>query len=229
MAKKKKKNKEIPGPLVLREHTLFAIKANNLDDASIQEKDSMECLGARSYFTTINTTSNKVTITPNNDKEDNNFRNLTSLGKAETKSLEWSRVGKNGKEEEKVGANNPEITAWIKGTALNPATSTASTSTSPPTVPRPTTIMTISVNKLTPAIQKLIKVITNSNIKINSDDCVMVVAFQQQGIHTFNDLQMFEFTAQFENAFSTYKANDANIGTNSGPDVIIITEIEMCI
>ena len=89
-------------------------------------------------------------------------------------------------------------------------------------------IMTNSVENLTPAIQKLIKVITNSNKKIDGD-CVMAVAFQQQGIHTFIDLQMFEFTTEFENFFSTYKANDADIETNSGPDVVIITGIKMYI
>ena len=52
-------------------------------------------------------------------------------------------------------------------------------------------IMTNSVKNLTPAIQKLIKVITDSNIKIDGD-CVMAVAFQQQGIHTFKDLHMFD-------------------------------------
>ena len=88
---KRKKNKEIPAPL-LREQTLFAIKANNLD-ASIQEEDSTECPGARLYVTAINTTNNKVTTTTN-DKEDNDSRNLTSLGKAETESSGWSKVKK---------------------------------------------------------------------------------------------------------------------------------------
>ena len=86
---KKKKNKETPAPL-LREQTLFAIKANNLD-ASIQEEDSTECLGARLYVTAINTTNNKVTTTTK-DKEDNDFKNFTSLGKAETKSSGWSKI-----------------------------------------------------------------------------------------------------------------------------------------
>ena len=89
MAKKKKKNKKTPAPL-LREQIFFAIKAND-SDVLIQEEDSIECPGARSYVTAINTTTNKVPIATNN-KEDNNFRNFTSLGKAETKSSGWSKV-----------------------------------------------------------------------------------------------------------------------------------------
>ena len=55
----------------------------------------------------------------------------------------------------------------------------------------------------------------------------MAVAFQQQGIYTFYDLQMFDFTNEFENYFSTYKANDADVGTNSGKDVFIRMGIKM--
>ena len=87
-------------------------------------------------------------------------------------------------------------------------------------------IMTNSVKNLTPAIQKLIKVIADSNIKIDGD-CVMVVAFQQQGIHNFNNLQIFDLQYKFKNSFTTYKAKDADVGTNSGTDVFIRMGIKM--
>ena len=89
-------------------------------------------------------------------------------------------------------------------------------------------IMTNAVKYLTPAIHKLIKIITNSNIKIDGD-CVVAVAFQQQGIHTFKDLQMFANINEYENSLSTFKANDADLGTNSGTDVFIKTGIKMYI
>ena len=88
--------------------------------------------------------------------------------------------------------------------------------------------MTNSVRNLTPTIQKLIKVITDSNIKIDGD-CVMAVVFHQQGIYSFYNLQMFDFTTEFENSFSTYKAKDADVGTNSGTDVFIRMGIKIYI
>ena len=57
----------------------------------------------------------------------------------------------------------------------------------------------------------------------------MAMAFHRQGIYTFSDLQNFDFTDQFKNSFSAYKVNDANAGTNSGMDVIIVQEIKMYI
>ena len=88
--------------------------------------------------------------------------------------------------------------------------------------------MTNSVKNLTPAIHKFIKIVTDSNLKIHCN-CVIAVAFQQQEIHTFKDLQMFDFINEFENSFSTYKANDADFKTNSGTDVFIKTGIKMYI
>ena len=52
-------------------------------------------------------------------------------------------------------------------------------------------IMTNSVKNLTPGIQQLIKVSTDSDVKIDGD-CVMAVAFHQQGIYFFYNLQMFD-------------------------------------
>ena len=63
-------------------------------------------------------------------------------------------------------------------------------------------------------------------MKIDGDS-VMAVAFQQQGILTFKDLQIINFKDDFENMFSTYKVNDADIGTNSGPDAAIIGGVKM--
>ena len=65
-------------------------------------------------------------------------------------------------------------------------------------------------------------------MKIDGDS-VMTVAFQQQGILTFKDLQMFDFKKDFKNMFSTYKVNNADIGTNSGPDAAIIGGVKMYI
>ena len=81
-------------------------------------------------------------------------------------------------------------------------------------------IMTNSVKNLKPAIQQSIKVITDNDIMIDVE-CVMTVAFHQQGIYSFYDLQMFDFTNDFDNCSSTYKAKDTNVGTNSGTDVFI--------
>ena len=59
------------------------------------------------------------------------------------------------------------------------------------------TIMTNSVKNLKPSIHKLIRVITGTNITIDGD-CVMAVAFQQQGILTLKDLQMFDYKSIWE-------------------------------
>ena len=88
--------------------------------------------------------------------------------------------------------------------------------------------MTNSDKNHTPAIQKLTKVITDSNIKIDGD-CDMAVALQQQGIHNFTDLQMFDIRYEFENSFTTYTAKDTDVGTNSQPDVFIRMGIKMYI
>ena len=90
------------------------------------------------------------------------------------------------------------------------------------------TTMTNSVKNLKPSIHKLIRVITDSNVTIDGD-CIMAVAFQQQGISTFKDLQMFDLRNDFENVFSTYKANDADDGTNSGVEVTIVGGVKMYI
>ena len=90
------------------------------------------------------------------------------------------------------------------------------------------TTMTNSVKNLSPLIHKLIRVITDSNATIDGD-CIMAVAFQQQGISTFKDLQMFDLRNDFENVFSTYKANDADDGTNSGVEVTIVGGVKMYI
>ena len=75
----------MPAPL-LRKQTEFAIKATNLD-ASIQEEDSTECLGARLCVNTITTTNSSITTRPKN-REDKDISNFTSLGKTDTKSLD---------------------------------------------------------------------------------------------------------------------------------------------
>ena len=89
-------------------------------------------------------------------------------------------------------------------------------------------IMTNSVKNPTMAIQQLIKVITDSDIKIDGD-CVIAVAFHQQGIYSFDDLQTFDFTNDFETCFTTYKAKDADVGTSSGTDIFIKMETKMYI
>ena len=91
-----------------------------------------------------------------------------------------------------------------------------------------TTIMSNSVADLKPSIHKLIRVITDSNTKIDGD-CVMAVAFQQQGILIFKSLQMFDFKNDLENMISTYEINNADAGTNSGANAAIIGGIKMYI
>ena len=65
-------------------------------------------------------------------------------------------------------------------------------------------------------------------MKIDGDS-VMAVALQQQQIRNFKDLQMFNFKDDFKNMFSTYKVNDADVGTNSGPDATIMGGVKMFI
>ena len=88
--------------------------------------------------------------------------------------------------------------------------------------------MTNSVSNLTPVIGKIIKLITNSNPTIYGT-CIMAIVLHQQGMYTFNSLQTFDFTNEFENCFSAYKVDDVDAGTNSGTDVVIVQGIKMCI
>ena len=151
MGRKKNKNKKTPPTKLLKEQALFAIKTSDLD-TSIQEQDSTECPGAKSYASVINTTTDIVTTTTTNDKEDNDLGKLTTLGDTGNKTSEWT-VKENRK---KKGNNNHATSSWIQRTALNPAISPTSKLPPTPTVASTTTIMTNSVADLKPAIHKLI-------------------------------------------------------------------------
>ena len=90
MGRRKNNNQKTQPTKLLKENTLFGIKTVDLE-TSIQQEDSTEYPGAKSYTTAINTTTNMVLATTN-DEEDNNFRNLTTLGKAATETPGWIEV-----------------------------------------------------------------------------------------------------------------------------------------
>ena len=58
MGKEKNRNKKTPPTKLLKEQALFAIKTRDLDKL-IQEVDSTECPGAKSYASAINTTTDR--------------------------------------------------------------------------------------------------------------------------------------------------------------------------
>ena len=151
MGRKKNKAKNTLPTGLLWDQALFAIKTSDLD-TSLPEGDSTECPCAKSYASTINTTTDIVTTTTTNDKEDNNLGKLTTLGDTGNKTSELI-VKKNRK---KKGNNNSATSAWISRTALNPAISSTSKLPPTPSVASTTTIMMNSVADLKPAIHKLI-------------------------------------------------------------------------
>ena len=85
MGRKKNKDKKTPPTKLLKEKALFAIKTSDLD-TSILEGDSMECPGAKSYASVINTTT---------DREYNNNTKGTTIISKYQHSMSNTNIFKN--------------------------------------------------------------------------------------------------------------------------------------
>ena len=192
-------------------------------NTQIGEDKNTDCLGTTAYLIAATTTTIDNTVTKPEEKVGNNISNFTCLGTTEPGIGDWPILTLEQRGKKK---NNPKMTAWIKKTALGSATTVNRKNI--PILSRTVTTMTNSVSSLAPIMGKLITLITNSNLTIDGT-CVMAVALHQQNIYTLNDLQSFDFTNQFEICFSAYKVNDADAGTNTGTDVVIVQGIKMYI
>ena len=214
-----KEKKEKQPQRLLKKQAEFAIRTFDTD-TPIREDENTDCPGTTAYLVAATTTTTDNTATKPDDKVGNDIGKLTSLGT----TGKWPKPGEHQSPQTKK--NNPKTLAWINKTALGPAIIVNKKNA--PIVTRTITTMTNSVPHLAPILGDLIKLITNSNPTIDGT-CVMAVALHQQGIRTFENLQSFNYKDDFHNCFTTYKEHDTDVGTNSGPDIVIIQGIKMYI
>lgn len=80
--------------------------------------------------------------------------------------------------------------------------------------------MANSVRILSPIIATLTNLIINKKYTMD-DTCVMAVVLYQQCVTTFDSHRGFSFCTEFKINLTTYKENDADVGTTNGNDSLI--------
>lgn len=150
--------------------------------------------------------------------------NLTRLGKTNLELTGWPEL-----QREERNDNNSISFIYSKNTiisCINFSTIDSNNATMNDMNDTASSSKMNSIENITTIVWKLIDLTTRIENK-RDDTCTMAIALHQQGFYDFKTIRDFEFVDEFENCFSFYGQNDANVGTDKGINVLISQGIRM--